>query len=92
MNKTQLVDAVAARTEISKVNVKRTIDSFLDIVAETLRAGDKVTLPGFGSFVVCEKPARTGRNFRTGASIEIPPRKAVKFRCSVDQDKETPGF
>ncbi len=69
MNKTQLIDAVAEKADISKVHAKKSIDAFIDVASETLRTGDKIMIKGFGSFVVCKQPARTGRNFRNGCGF-----------------------
>ncbi len=84
MNKSQLLDAVAAKADISKVNAKKCLDALVAVAVETLRAGDKITLSGLGSFVVTKKPARIGRNFKTGTPVEIPPKSVVKFRQSMD--------
>jgi DNA-binding protein HU-beta len=83
MNKSQLVEAIAERTGIPKANVRRGVDALIDVTTDTLRAGDKITISGFGSFEVTKKPARMGRNFLTGTPVEIPPKSVVKFRCSV---------
>lgn len=83
MNKTQLIDAIAERSGISKVNAKKSIDAFIDIASDTLRTGGKITMSGFGSFEVTQKPARVGRNFLTGTPVDIPPKTVVKFRCSA---------
>ena len=71
MNKTDLVEAVAAAADISKAAAGRSVDTILEVIAESLRDGDAVTLSGFGTFSVRRRPARHGRNPRTGASIEI---------------------
>ena len=84
MNKAQLVEAVAEKSGISKVNAKKCIDAFIAVASESLREGDKITLTGFGSFVVTKKPARVGRNFRTGTPVEIPAKSVVKFRSSIE--------
>ena len=84
MNKAQLVDAVAEKAGISKVSAKKCIDAFLSVASEALKDGDKITLAGFGSFVVTKKPARVGRNFKTGTSVEIPAKHVVKFRSSIE--------
>ena len=83
MNKSQLIDAIAERSGVSKVNAKKSIDAFIDVASNTLRQGDKITISGFGSFEVTKKPARVGRNFLTGTPVEIPPKSVVKFRCSA---------
>lgn len=84
MNKAELIDAIAEKAEISKVNARKSIDAFIDVASHTLRTGDKITLMGFGSFVVTRMPARIGRNFRNGRPVEIPPRSVVKFRPSSE--------
>ena len=83
MNKTQLIDAIAERSGVSKVNAKKSIDAFIDVASDTLRTGGKITMSGFGSFEVTKKPARVGRNFLTGTPVDIPPKSVVKFRCSA---------
>lgn len=83
MNKTQLIDAVAERSGVTKANAKKSIDAFIEVASETLRAGDRIAISGFGSFEVARKPARVGRNFLTGTPVEIPPKSVVKFRCTA---------
>jgi DNA-binding protein HU-beta len=83
MNKSQLIDTIAQRTGISKIDAKKSIDAFIDVASETLRTGEKIVISGFGSFEVTKRPARTGRNFLTGTPVEIPPKSVVKFRSSV---------
>lgn len=85
MNKSQLINAVAEESGISKVNAKKCIDAFIAVTAKTLRTGEKITLTGFGSFVVTRKPARMGRNFLTGTPVEIPAKSVIKFRPSIEQ-------
>lgn len=84
MNKTQLVDAIAAEAKMTKVSAKKAIEAFVKVTGETLKQGDKIALVGFGSFSVVAKPARTGRNPRTGATINIAAKKAVKFKAGAD--------
>ncbi len=86
MNKAQLVEAVAEQAGVSKVHAKKCVDAFLGVASETLRDGGKITLAGFGSFVVTKKPARVGRNFKTGTPVEIPAKSVVKFRSSIEAD------
>ena len=83
MNKTQLIEAMAAQGKISKTDAKRSLDAFITVASEVLRAGDKITINGFGSFVVTRKPARMGRNFRTGLPVEIPAKSVVTFRPAM---------
>lgn len=84
MNKTQLVDAIAAEAGLSKVQAKKALEAFINVTGSTLKAGDKIALVGFGSFGVTEKPARTGRNPRTGAAIKIAAKKVVKFKPGAE--------
>jgi len=81
MNKTELIDAVAESTDLSKAAATRAIDAFVDIVTNALRKGDQVTLVGFGTFEVRERAARSGRNPRTGEEIEIKASKAPGFKA-----------
>lgn len=84
MNKTQLVDAIAKKASITKVDAKKALDAFINVTGETLKAGDKIALIGFGSFAVAKKPGRTGRNPRTGASIKIVAKNVVKFKAGAE--------
>ncbi|MFZ2153605.1 MAG: HU family DNA-binding protein [Candidatus Moraniibacteriota bacterium] len=79
MNKGDLVDAVAAKTDLSKKDVTAVIETLLDKVTEELRKGNKVTLTGFGIFKTSKRAARVGRNPQTGASIKIPAATVPKF-------------
>jgi DNA-binding protein HU-beta len=71
MNKAEVIDAVAGDADISKAAAARAVDAFVAAVTKALKAGDTVTLVGFGTFSVRERSARSGRNPRTGASIKI---------------------
>ncbi len=84
MNKTQLIDAMAAKAGLSKADAKRALEAFIDSTSEALKGGDKVALVGFGSFSVSERGARTGRNPQTGATINIPAKKVVKFKAGAE--------
>ena len=84
MNKTQLVDAIAKKASITKVDAKKALDAFINVTGETLKAGDKIALIGFRSFAVAKKPGRTGRNPRTGASIKIAAKNVVKFKAGAE--------
>ncbi len=79
MNKTQLVDAVAAQTEVSKVKAAEAVEAVLAAVSESLTKGESVTLVGFGTFSVTQRKAREGRNPNTGKAIKIAAKKAPKF-------------
>ena len=88
MNKSQLVDAIAMETGISKTDARKCVDAFISVTAEALRQGERVTLAGFGSFIMTRKAARIGRNPRTGMQIRIAPRKVVRFRSAMDANAE----
>jgi DNA-binding protein HU-beta len=81
VNKSELIDVVAAQAEISKATAGRALDAVVAGVVEALKGGDSVTLVGFGSFYVGERAARTGRNPRTGKNIKIQAAKVPKFRA-----------
>ena len=80
MNKTELIAAVAEKAEISKKDAEKAVKAFTDAVAEELAKGGKVQLVGFGNFEVSEKPAREGRNPRTGETMTIAASKTPKFK------------
>ncbi len=84
MNKSQLIDAIAAEAKITKVDAKKALEAFMSVTEKTLKEGDKISLVGFGSFAVTEKPARTGRNPRTGDTIQIAAKKVVKFKAGAE--------
>ena len=84
MNKTELINAVAEKANLSKAQAKAALDATLNTISEALLKEDKVALIGFGTFSVAEKPARTGINPRTKEKIEIPARRAVKFKAGAD--------
>lgn len=80
MNKSELVDAVAASADISKAAAGRAVDAVVDAITDTLKKGEQVTLIGFGTFAVKERSARTGRNPQTGATINISAAKVPGFK------------
>lgn len=82
MNKTDLVNEIAAKAGISKVDSKAALDAVLESISQALANEDKVQLLGFGTFAVVEKPQREGINPRTKEKIVIPARKVVKFKPS----------
>ena len=81
MNKTELVAAIADQTELSRKDAEKALKAFTDIVADELKKGEKVQLVGFGTFEVSERPAREGRNPRTGEPMPIAASKAPKFKA-----------
>ena len=84
MNKTELIDAMAADAGISKAAAKKSLESFLGNVEGALKSGNRVSLVGFGSWSVSERAARDGRNPQTGATIKIAAKKVVKFKAGSD--------
>ena len=81
MNKTELVDAIAAAADITKAQAGRALDAVLESVTETLKKGEKVTLIGFGTFETRERAARTGRNPQTGKEIQIAASTTPAFKA-----------
>lgn len=81
MNKTELIAAIAEKTELSKKDAEKAVKAFTDVVVEELQKGEKIQLVGFGTFEVSERAARTGRNPQTGAEMTIPASKAPKFKA-----------
>ncbi len=81
MNKTELVAAVAAKTELSKKNAEKAVAAVLETVAETLAAGEKVQLVGFGTFEIREREARTAKNPRTLETVEVPATRVPAFKA-----------
>jgi DNA-binding protein HU-beta len=71
MNKSELIDAIAAKADLSKAAAGKALDAFVESVTEALKSDDQVVIVGFGSFSVRKREARSGRNPRTGETIEI---------------------
>ncbi len=84
MNKTDLINAIAAEAGLSKADAAKALNATTAAIAGAVKAGDKVALIGFGTFAVSERPARTGKNPRTGEVLEIPAKKVVKFKPGSD--------
>ena len=81
MNKTELIDAIAAEADLPKASAGRALDAVLDSITNQLKAGEQVALVGFGAFTVKERSARTGRNPQTGAAIQIAASKVASFKA-----------
>ncbi len=81
MNKTDLINAVAGETGMSKVDTEKAIKATIDAISGELTNGGSITLVGFGTFSVMERKARTGKNPRTGETIKIPAKKVPKFKA-----------
>ncbi|MBQ8225865.1 MAG: HU family DNA-binding protein [Bacteroidaceae bacterium] len=84
MNKTDLVNAIAAEAQLSKADAKKALDATLNALAGALKAGDKVALIGFGTFAVNERLARTGINPATKEKIQIAAKKVIKFKAGAE--------
>jgi DNA-binding protein HU-beta len=84
MNKSELVDAMAEGANLSKVDAKRALESFLSVTGKALSKKDKVALVGFGTFSVSERAARKGRNPQTGKEINIAAKNVVKFKAGSE--------
>ena len=80
MNKGELLNAMADGSGLSKTDAERALDAMIDAIKTALQKGDQVALVGFGTFVVRERAARTGRNPRTREEITIPASKAPAFK------------
>ena len=81
MNKTELIEAIAASADLPKAAAGRALDAMIEAITSALQKNEQVVLVGFGSFVVKERAARTGRNPQTGNPIEIAAAKIPSFRA-----------
>lgn len=84
MNKAELIDAIASESGLSKADSKKALDGFISATSKALKANDKISLVGFGSFSVSERAARVGRNPRTKEEIKIDSKKVIKFKAGSD--------
>ena len=81
MNKAELIDAVADAADISKAAAARSVDTVLEVITDSLKKGEAVTLVGFGTFSTRRREARTGRNPRTGETIQIGASNLAVFKA-----------
>jgi DNA-binding protein HU-beta len=81
MNKSELIDAMAAKSGMKKTESAAALDAFIEAVGDALKNGDQVTLVGFGTFLVREREARTGRNPRSGETIKIAASRLPSFKA-----------
>ena len=81
MNRTELIAAMAEKTELSKKDAEKALKAFTDVVAEELKKGEKIQLVGFGTFEVSERAAREGRNPQTNEPMQIAASRAPKFKA-----------
>ncbi len=84
MNKTQLIEKIAAGAELTKADAKKALEATLGAIAGALKEGDKVQLIGFGTFAVADRPAHEGINPATKEKIQIAAKKVVKFKAGAD--------
>ena len=84
MNKTELVEKIAAGAGLSKVDAKKALDATVAAIKDALQAGDKVALVGFGTFAISKKPAREGINPATKQKIKIAAKKVAKFKAGAE--------
>ncbi len=87
MNKSELVDAIAAEAKLTKADATRALEAFVNATTKSLKKGDRVALVGFGSFSISKRAARTGRNPQTGKAIKIAAKKVAKFKAGADLAK-----
>ena len=87
MTKSEFVDQIAAKTELSKADAGRAVDAFIDTIEDTLKRGGEVNFSGFGKFSVSERGARQGRNPSTGETIQIAASKVPKFSAGAGLKK-----
>ena len=84
MTKAEFITSITTKTGLSKTAAAEAVEAFIGTVVEVVKAGDKIMFPGFGSFSVSERAARTGRNPQTGAEIQIAASKSGKFSAGKD--------
>ena len=82
MTKADLIDSLARKAALPKPKAEEIVNGLFDDIVAALKMGDKVNLSGFGTFLVSERKARTGRNPKTGEAIEIAAGRAAKFKAS----------
>ena len=84
MNKVELINAVAENAGMTKVDARKAIDAIMDVTKAELKKDGKIALVGFGTLSVNKRPARQGRNPRTGKTIKIAAKKVVKFKPAAN--------
>jgi DNA-binding protein HU-beta len=84
MNKTELIEKIAAGSGLSKADSKKALDATIGAIENALKDGDKIALVGFGTFSVNERPARTGINPSTKAKIQIAAKNVAKFKAGAE--------
>lgn len=97
MNKSELIDAIAEQSGLTKADTTKALNGFIDVVTDAMKRGDDVVLVGFGTFGVKERAARTGRNPKTGETLQIAASKVPGFKAgkglkdAVNEPKATKG-
>ncbi len=81
MTKAELIESIASKVDLQRATAERVVNTLFDDVVQALKQGDKVNISGFGAFSVSARNARTGRNPKTGETIEIAASRAVKFKA-----------
>ena len=81
MNKSELIDAIAKQADFTKANAKRAVDAFMEVTTTALKTEKKMTIPGFISLKVVNRPAMDRRNIRTGGVVKSPAKNVVKFKA-----------
>lgn len=84
MNKSQLIDVIAEKTNLPKTTVSSVVSEMHEVIIETLKKGDLVKISGFGTFASKKREAKKGRNPKTGETVNIPPRTVAKFKPSKE--------
>ncbi len=84
MNKSELIEALAAKQGLSVNKAQETVNAIFEALATALKAGDRIEIRGFGSFIVNDYKAYTGRNPKTGESIEVKPKKLPFFKVGKE--------
>jgi DNA-binding protein HU-beta len=87
MTKAELIDKIAGKAKISKKAANIALNTFVDSVTSALKRGDRVALVGFGTFSTTKRKARVARNPRTGERIQVPAKRAPKFKAGRDLKK-----
>ena len=81
MNKSDFIDAIASKADVPKTTAAKVVNSFIEVVGDTMNGGDSITLVGFGTFLVRDRQARTGRNPQTGEAMQILAAKIPAFKA-----------
>lgn len=83
MNKTELIQAMSEKSGLTKKDTQRALDAFLEVTTHALKKEQRLSLPGFATFKVVDRPARVARNVATGGTVNVPAKKVVKFKVGA---------